>query len=669
MIGTVLGNRYEIISEIGSGGMANVYMARCRYLQRNVAIKILKDEFKDDVDFLKRFETEAQAAASLTHPNIVQIYDVGADKGYYYIVMELVEGITLKQYITEKGSLDWREAVNILIQVCGALNKAHSRKIIHRDIKPQNILMTNEGVPKVTDFGIARAASADTATMKIDTIGSVHYSSPEQIRGGYTDEKSDIYSIGVTLFEAVTGKLPFNGESSISVALKHIQDIPPLPTDIKPGIPSALNMIIMRAMAKSRQDRYDSVAEMMRDLENIRSKPSELNEIVLPNVRHDRERFNTRKLELLEDNELSGKGEIRRRRGSNKSMRVVMPFIYLILIATIALGIFFFVRAILEGIKGDIVQPEDIIVKNYVGRNVNEVMAELDKEGIQYDTPEYVYDDVVEKDMIISQSPLPETKIKAGSSFSRLKLTVSKGKDVVQIPEVKMEDHTALKLRLEDEGLIVIEVSEYSEEVAANFVIRSDPIPGTTVKRGSTITVYWSLGPEKEKVVVPNLVGLTYDEAVLKLLESNLKLGNTYPEDREGFQGKIVRQEPKTGVTVDEETPIDIFFEDDTATPTPPGGDPAGPVDPGDPGNTGGNVTTTNKTIMVPLPAGVQGDTVRLKVLMVNNKTNDETIIFDWDVEVSKFTPDHPVVVPVPNTGGYTVKAYINNRLVKEQGF
>ena len=222
MIGTVLGNRYEIMSEIGSGGMARVYKARCRYLQRIVAIKVLRDEYKDDGEFLKRFETEAQAAASLTHPNIVQIYDVGSEGDRHYIVMEYVDGITLKEYINRKGVVEWHEAVRIAVQICAALSKAHSRHIIHRDIKPTNILVTTDGVPKVTDFGIARSVSAETATMRVDTVGSVHYSSPEQVRGGFTDEKSDIYSIGVTLYEMITGKLPFEGETSVAVALKHI---------------------------------------------------------------------------------------------------------------------------------------------------------------------------------------------------------------------------------------------------------------------------------------------------------------------------------------------------------------------------------------------------------------------------------------------------------------
>ena len=656
MIGTVLGNRYEIISEIGSGGMARVYKARCRYLQRNVAIKILKDEFKHDIDFLKRFETEAQAAASLTHPNIVQIYDVGTDKDYYYIVMELVDGITLKQYIAEKESLDWREAINVAIQICSALNKAHGRNIIHRDIKPQNILMTSDGVPKVTDFGIARAASADTATMKIDTIGSVHYSSPEQIRGGYTDEKSDIYSIGVTLFEMITGKLPFDGETSISVALKHIQDIPPLPTDLKPGIPMALNMIILKAMAKSRQDRYDTVAGMMQDLENLRTKPGELSEIVLPNVRHDHDRFNTRRLERLEDDHLDAKNDNREKKKQNKAMRVVLPFIYVILIATIAVGIYAFVSAILNNFNQDLTPQKSVIIGSYVGQDINVVVAELESKGIKPYEISYEYSEEVAKDTIISQNPIPETTIKS-NGMTTLKLTVSKGLDMVIIPEVKMEDHTTLFYKLKDElGLDVVEKPEYSEEVGSNLVIRSEPIPGTEVERGTKITVYYSLGPEKKQVVVPNLVNLTYDQAVAKLLEANLKLGRTFPEDREGYQGKIIDQAPKTGETVLEDTAIDIFFESDTATPTPPGDNTTNP-------------STRNVTIVVPLPSDVQGQTVPLKVIMVNNASNDETILIDFNINVGIDQTTYNVLVGIPQDGSYTVKAYVNNSLATQQEY
>ena len=656
MVGTVLGNRYNILSEIGSGGMARVYKAQDKYLQRYVAVKILRDEFKDDVDFLKRFEIEAQAAASLTHPNIVQIYDVGTDNGNYYIVMELVEGITLKDYINEMGVLDWREAVSITIQICSALSKAHSRKIVHRDIKPQNILIASDGIPKVTDFGIARAASADTATMKIDTIGSVHYSSPEQVRGGYTDEKSDIYSIGVTFFEMVTGRLPFDGESSVSVALKHIQDIPPLPTDIKPGIPSALDMIILKAMAKSRKDRYQSVSEMIQDLENLTGKPGDATEILLPNVKQDRNRYDTRKLDVLEDDDLARINRTPSRRSTNKTMKVVLPFLYVILILAIAGGIYLFVSAIVSELRQEAHQPEAILVGKYVNRNINEVVAELEEKGIKPYDIVYRSSDTVQKDIVMDQSIPPGNSIKAGSIYTTLTLTVSQGMDIVIIPPVRMQEHTTLKYLLQDEyGLVVEEKSEYSDEVPVNMVIRSDPEPGTQVKRGDKITLYWSLGPKKEEVVVPNLIGLEYNQALAVLAESKLKIGRTYPEGREGFQGKIIDQFPKEGDLVLEDTPVDITFEDDTVGPTPPGDNPSHP-------------NTRAVTIVVPLPPGIEADTVRLKVVMINNNTYDVAIIIDnAQIDTTEFP--HYVVVDVPETGGYTVRAYVNDTVVTEKSY
>ncbi|NLU32174.1 MAG: Stk1 family PASTA domain-containing Ser/Thr kinase [Clostridiaceae bacterium] len=652
MVGTVLGNRYSILSEIGSGGMARVYKAQDRYLQRHVAVKILKDEFKHDADFLKRFEKEAQAAASLTHPNIVQIYDVGTDNGNYYIVMELVEGITLKEYIKKVGALDWKEAVSITIQICSALSKAHSRGIVHRDIKPQNILITSDGIPKVTDFGIARAASADTATMKLDTIGSVHYSSPEQVRGGYIDEKSDIYSIGVTFFEMVTGRLPFDGESSVSVALKHIQDIPPLPTDVKPGIPSALNTIVMKAMAKSRKDRYQSASELIQDLENLTGKPSDATEILLPNVKHDRSRYDTRKLEVLEDDDLARKNRKPSRRGHNRTMRVVLPFLYVVLILVIAGGIYLFISAIVNEFRQEVSQPEAVTVGKYVNRNINEVIAELEEKGIKPYDIVYRSSDTVEKDIVMDQSIPPGNSIKAGSIYTTLVLTVSQGADMVTIPPVEMQEHTGVYYLLKDEyGLDVEERSEYSEEVPINMVIRTEPKANTQVKKGDKVIIYWSLGPKKETVVVPGVIGKTYDEAVAILTQSKLKIGRTYPEGREGFQGKIIDQFPKEGDQVLEDTAVDLTFEDDSV-PTPPGEEPS--------------YGTRPVTIVIPLPPGIEEDTVGVRVVKIDNATNEETVLVDnARLRTSEFP--HNFVVNIPEKGGCTIRAYVNNILVTEK--
>ena len=273
--GRLLGNRYEIIEKIGSGGMATVYKAKCHVLNRYVAIKILRDEFTTDDEFIKRFEVEAQSAASITHPNIVSVYDVGADGNLYYIVMELIKGKTLKEIIVEeKGPLPWKWSVNIAGQIASALETAHKNHIIHRDIKPHNIIITEDGVAKVTDFGIAKAVSNSTITAFGTTIGSVHYFSPEHARGGYTDEKSDLYSLGVVMYEMLTGKVPFDADTPVSVALKHMQEEPTPPIEVNPNIPSAVNDIIMKALRKDTNLRYQNATAMLLDLKRALKEPN-----------------------------------------------------------------------------------------------------------------------------------------------------------------------------------------------------------------------------------------------------------------------------------------------------------------------------------------------------------------------------------------------------------
>ena len=272
--GRLLGNRYEIIEKIGNGGMAMVYKAKCHVLNRFVAVKILRDEFTTDEEFIKRFEVEAQAAASITHPNIVSVYDVGREGNLYYIVMELIRGKTLKEIIIEaEGPLPWKWSVNIAIQIASALDVAHKNNIVHRDIKPHNIIITEDGVAKVTDFGIAKAVSNSTMTAFGTTIGSVHYFSPEHARGGYTDAKSDIYSLGVVMYEMLTGKVPFDADTPVSVALKHMQEEPVEPIQLNEKIPNAVNEIILKAMRKDSSLRYQSAAAMLSDLNQALKNP------------------------------------------------------------------------------------------------------------------------------------------------------------------------------------------------------------------------------------------------------------------------------------------------------------------------------------------------------------------------------------------------------------
>ena len=273
--GKILGNRYEIIEKVGNGGMATVYKAEDKVLKRNVAVKVLKDEFTTDEEFIKRFEIEAQSAARLTHPNIVSIYDVGSEDNLYYIVMELIRGKTLKEIIVEeRGPLPWKWSVNVAIQIASALEMAHKNNIIHRDIKPHNIIITEDGIAKVTDFGIAKAVSNSTITAFGTTIGSVHYFSPEHARGGFTDAKSDLYSLGVVMYEMVTGRVPFDADTPVSVALKHMQEEPEEPIELNPNLPSAVNRIIMKALKKDTTLRYQSATDMLADLRQALKNPN-----------------------------------------------------------------------------------------------------------------------------------------------------------------------------------------------------------------------------------------------------------------------------------------------------------------------------------------------------------------------------------------------------------
>ena len=274
MADNLLGNRYEIIEKIGAGGMALVYKARCRLLNRLVAVKILRPELTEDEEFITKFNIESQAAASLSHPNIVSVYDVGQQEDIHYIVMEYINGITLKELITKKGHLSWEEGLGYAKQICSALEHAHKMNIIHRDIKPHNIMVTQEGVVKVTDFGIARAVTAATTTLGGNTVGSVHYFSPEQAKGGYTDEKSDIYSLGIVMYEMLTGKVPFNGSSPVSIAMKHINDDPELPININRDIPLAIQAIILKAINKDQSCRYSSASAMLKDIYKAFENPN-----------------------------------------------------------------------------------------------------------------------------------------------------------------------------------------------------------------------------------------------------------------------------------------------------------------------------------------------------------------------------------------------------------
>lgn len=650
MTGKVLNNRYELVEKIGSGGMADVYKAKCRVLKRWVAVKILKDEFINDEEFLERFEREAYAAGSLNHPNIVSIYDVGREDNIYYIVMEYVDGITLKDYIRRNGRLSWPEAAEIAMSILSALHKAHRHNIIHRDIKPQNILMTSDSVPKVADFGIARASTTATVTRKVDTVGSVHYASPEQARGGYTDEKSDLYSVGVTLFEMLTGTVPFNADNPVTVALKHIEDEPPSVTEYVPDIPKAMDAIIKRAMKKSKAERYDSALQMIADLDHLKKGEETLKE---QNSLTDT--FATKAIEGLEEEILKGRKNNKKDKKKDKKAkdnRKLVITAYVVLIGVILAGLWLTYSYVVSPILTDLLAPStpSVEVKNYVGMHIDEALADLESLNLPYVDPVYEYHDTIEKGIIIDQKPAAKIKIKPGKdAYTKVEFIVSNGVEEVIIPEdIKFKDYLEVQILLRDElKLKPREVSEYNDEVAQGRVIRTEPKIGSSVKVGSEVIIYKSLGPDLKDVKVPDLTNMTMDEARHALLSLNLSIGRIYPEDRDGYKGRIIDQEPKPDTVVKELEAINIYFGEDEE-PVEETGD-GNVIYPGE-----GRITEK-----ITLPEGSDfGDEIELIVYAILGETGEEIVQTRVTVDKSEF----PVGVQIPVSPGYktTIKVYMD---------
>ena len=551
MKGKILGNRYELVEKIGGGGMAFVYKAKCRLLNRYVAIKILKPEFVNDEELVQRFQIEAQAAASLSHPNIVSIYDVGCEGDVHYIVMEYVDGKTLKEYIEKKGILEWKNALAIAIQICSAIEHAHKNKIIHRDIKPHNILLTKTGVVKVTDFGIARATSSGTMTMAGKTIGSVHYFSPEQARGGFVDEKSDLYSLGIVMYEMLVGKVPFDAQSPVAVALKHIQEDPEEPIAVNPNLPVGVNSIVMKAISKQQNSRYQSAQALLEDINKVLENPmADIpyskgnigNTIVMPSID---------KVAKRKDNKDSNR--------ENKE-RLVKLFANItasvIMIATILIC----VKVLMPIVGVNRTSTQEFVVDNYVGRNFFEVKGELNNRNIQVVDIERVNDDVVPRDIIISQNRQKGEKLKPGGFNSRIEFVVSNGAKKIKIPDLKKEEKDEAISILEELGLDYDIIETYDKNITEGRVVKTVPAYGNNVEVGSTITVYVSRGREVTYVIVPDVIGCTKDQAEKIIRASNLDIGDLYLTDDEEDTDIVERQEPLPGEEVEENSLVDIYF-------------------------------------------------------------------------------------------------------------
>lgn len=551
IIGKTIANRYEIISKTGVGGMATVYVAKDKVLNRDVAVKVLKDEFTTDEEFVKRFNSEALAAASLTHPNIVSIYDVGNEDGVYYIVMELIRGKTLKQIITEEGALPWKWSLNIAMQIASALEMAHKNNVVHRDIKPHNIIITEDGVAKVTDFGIAKAVSNSTITAFGTTIGSVHYFSPEQAKGGYTDAKSDIYSLGVVMYEMLTGKVPFDADTSVSVALKHMQEKPIPPIEINENIPKAVNDIILKAMEKEPMARYQTATSMLKDLSKALKDPD--GEFV------EEGNFNdglTRRMDAITDDMVKNTGKKKQKKSKMAQFFEEHPKTKILIIILLCIVLFFGSIGITTAVL-NATSPKDVQIPNLVGMTEEEAKAELEKYKLKYEKIGEDYNKDVEAGKIYEQKPVysADYKVKENSTVT---VKVSKGAEQTTVPKVIGMTYDEAVKELEKYKLKHEKVEETSETIKEGIVISQEIEVDTTVNAGDTVKIHVSIGTGINQVVMPNVLGKSESEAKSTLEGKKLTVNVEYSEDTTKDNGIVLSQSIKSGENIDEGTEVTI---------------------------------------------------------------------------------------------------------------
>ena len=572
-IGKMLDNRYEILERIGTGGMAIVYKAKCHRLNRLVAIKILKSDLAQNEEFRRRFNAESQAVAQLSHPNIVSVYDVSRGGDMEYIVMELIDGITLKQYMEKRGQLNWRESLHFITQIMRGLSHAHSRGIIHRDIKPQNIMVLRDGSVKVADFGIACLAdSAQTLTQ--EALGSVHYISPEQARGDRPDDRSDIYSSGVVLYEMLTGRLPFEGESAVSVAIQHLSSIPLAPREINPDIPEQLELICMKAMAPDLEHRYQSADAMIADLEAFRKNPEVEMKFDLSDLRPEENDEPTRTIRTMPSHTVTipvhqpernyprrerDEDEEPRRAGSGKRGVLVGA----VTVAAVAVVIVLF-KTILGSFAPAVVDQYQ--VPDLYNMTIEEAENDPRIEGvfeIQKAGSEFSAD--VPEGHILRQDPKKE-ETRKGSQLV-IQVWVSAGEETGEVPDLENKSEQDARILLEklnkEYNLELTvetpeELKQFSEEITEGYVIKTEPAQGEILKKGDTVKLILSKGPDIKPVTVLPFVGMSID-SVLSQLESyklTCDAADVEVVDSDKPGGTIVWQSPASGETVPEWTTI-----------------------------------------------------------------------------------------------------------------
>ena len=559
----LLAGRYELIEKIGEGGMAVVYKAKCRLLNRYVAIKILRPEFTKDAQFVENFKRESQAAAGLQHQNIVSVYDVGKEGNIHFIVMELIEGRPLSDLIREHGPFDYRDAMEVTKQVASALSLAHKNHIIHRDVKPHNIMITRDGIAKLADFGIAKAVSSSTMVSNETSrvIGSVHYFSPEQARGSYVDERSDIYSLGIVLYEMLTGQVPFDGENPVQVALMHINDEMTPPSHLVNGIPPALEKMVMKATDKYQTNRYKNAEEVLNELNNIEFVTKMVGTAVFTGTskeqkdeyqKHFDDKATSENDTHTEKNEKKSKNEDLNGaaegtgKGNSKKKVIIFGVAGVLALIAVVCGILF-----ATGVFGGIEVPK------VIGMDPETAESQLEELGLKVEFGEDVRSEDVEKGQVASQSPEAGEKLEKGDTVT---IMVCIGKPTGVVPGIVGQEYDkTIKVYLEAEGYVLGNVDEEESDAEKGEIIAQDPAEGTEAEQGTSVDIVVSKGTDK--VAVPSLLGLTIDEAKEALKDCGLSLGQTTYEESTVYAKNIVMdQSVATGDKVKKDTEIDIVI-------------------------------------------------------------------------------------------------------------
>ncbi len=687
LVGKTLGNRYDMLEKIGTGGMAVVYKAKDTLLNRYVAIKLLRDSLEDEKTVVSNFIKEAQSSASLVHNNIVSVYDVGEEDGMNYMVMEHVDGITLKEYIKHKGALPWQEACDFAIQIGQGINEAHAINIIHRDIKPQNILITKDKTLKVTDFGIARAVAGETTVVGGSALGSVHYISPEQARGGFTDARSDIYSLGIVLYEMLTGKVPFDGDSAVSVALMHLEKDPVNVKCVNMDIPTDLAYVTMKAISKDQPSRYQNVQELVDDLHAVLAdEPLPSREEMYRQTLKEQQ-AEAGDFDMDEDNDLdvieisdfadeeeeipqrgrtNRKTEVKKKNKKQKKedrIAAVLAVSTIVVLMLIAAGVYLFLN-----------MSKEAVVPDFSNMTIEQATAEAEKAGLKIaDEIEYSLSDVVLENCVISQDPAAKKVVKKNSDIKLIVSIGSSGGNIAA-PNVVNKTFEDAVTEIINAGLNYTVKEEMSEDVPDGYVIRQTPLAGTKLNKDDIINLHIcrknagmpTATPTNERVSVPSIVGLGREQAEATLQANGLSLGSVSRRASTSPEGTVISQSPNIGKTAPKGSFVSVVIssgaestaQEPTQAPNQPSDNNPVQPDTGTESNQGGSgegeKTTRTFTVKIPETAN---DTVDVEIV-VNGKT-----VHSAPHSKSEGT----VSVDLKGTGTAEVQAYIDGSKVSDR--